>query len=101
MKVKKQRIIFGYIVLELVLLNLATLAAVYIKSLVWPEERLEQFLSEDYLPLSLIYNISWVIIVLLNGNQDHFVFDSFGKRLRDLITSSFILLGMSSTVILL
>ncbi|MEL7063446.1 MAG: hypothetical protein AAFP00_06880, partial [Bacteroidota bacterium] len=67
MKVKKQRIIFGYIVLELVLLNLATLAAVYIKSLVWPEERLEQFLSEDYLPLSLIYNISWVIIVLLNG----------------------------------
>ncbi|MCI4671357.1 MAG: undecaprenyl-phosphate glucose phosphotransferase [Bacteroidia bacterium] len=104
MKVKKQRIIFGYILLELILLNLAMLISLWIKTNVWsewPEERLNQFLAEDFIPLALIYNISWILIVLLNGNADHYVYNSLGKRLRDLAVNSFILLGMSSTVILL
>jgi len=104
MKVKKQRIIFGYIILELIMLNLATVISLWIKANLWqewPDDRLDQFLSEDFIPLSLIYNISWITIVLLNGNTDHYIYNSLGKKLRDLTVNCFILLGMSSTVILL
>ncbi len=101
MKVKKQRIIAGYILLELILLNLATLATVFYKKQVWPEARFDTFINEDLLPLLLIYNISWVLIVLFNGNQDLYLFHTTGERLKDLIINSFILLGVCSTLILL
>ncbi|MEO0896555.1 MAG: undecaprenyl-phosphate glucose phosphotransferase [Bacteroidota bacterium] len=104
MKVKKQRIIFGYIILELVLLNLAVLISLWIKANVWntwQDARLDQFISDDMFPLAMIYNISWILIVLLNGNSDHYIYNSLGKKVRDLVINCFILLGMSSTVILL
>lgn len=101
MKVKKQRIIFSYILLELVLLNLSALAITYFKFLSRPEGTFENFLGGGFLYLSLIYNVSWIAIVLLNGNQDLYVFNSYGKRLKDLVVNSFLLLGLSSTIILL
>ncbi|GAB4407463.1 MAG: undecaprenyl-phosphate glucose phosphotransferase [Bacteroidia bacterium] len=101
MKVKKQRIIFGYLLLELILLNIATYAVTYFKFLPVPAERFAAFLAGGYLQLSLIYNISWVLIVLLNGNQDLYVYESYSKRVQRVIINVFILLGMSSTIILL
>lgn len=101
MKVKKQRIIFSYILLELFLLNLSALAITYLKMTSASTGKFEHFLGSGFLYLILIYNVSWVGIVLLNGNQDLYVFNSYGKRVKDLIINSFLLLGLSSTIILL
>ncbi|RMG72763.1 MAG: hypothetical protein D6722_04880, partial [Bacteroidetes bacterium] len=73
----------------------------YFKFLPLPEEHLESFLSGGFVSLSLIYNLSWTLIILLNNNQDLYIFDSYAKRVKDLIINAFILLGMSSTIILL
>ncbi|MDX1906055.1 MAG: undecaprenyl-phosphate glucose phosphotransferase [Bacteroidia bacterium] len=101
MKVKKQRIIFGYVLLELVLLNFALFAVVFFKSFFIPQRRYDAFLEDGYLLLSVIYNVSWLLILLLNGTQDMYIRQSLGARVRELLTNSFILLGMSSTLILL
>lgn len=100
MKVKKQRIIFSYILLELLLLNISTLFVVYAKSFFIEEKVYSSFVSDGYFPLTLIYNMVWILIILLNGNQDLYIFDSYSKRVKDLIFNSFIMLGMSSTIIL-
>lgn len=100
MKVKKQRIVFSYILLELLLLNISTLIVVYTKSFFISEAVYTSFVSHGYFPLTLIYNILWIVIVLLNGNQDLYIFDSYPKRVKDLVFNSFIMLGMSSTIIL-
>lgn len=101
MKVKKQRIIFSYILLELVLLNLSMLAVVYLKSFFLTERKYELFLEEGYLKLSLIFNLSWILIVMLNGTQESFLRRPISNRVRELLINSFILLGISSTLILL
>ncbi|WNJ19748.1 undecaprenyl-phosphate glucose phosphotransferase [Pontibacter sp. G13] len=101
MRVKKQRIIFGYILLELLLLNLSLLAVLFYKSQVWQGQRLDNFLDEGFMTLSLIYNVSWVFIILVNGNQDLYVIDNNHQRIKNLIINCFVLLGMSSTFILL
>ena len=101
MKVKKQRIIFSYILLELLLLNAANFAVTYFKFIPVPTGKLTNFLGGEFLGLTLIYNLSWILIVLLNGNQDLYVFNSYAKRVKDLFINSFLLLGLSSTAILL
>ena len=101
MKVKKQRIIFGYIILELLLLNASALGAAYIKSLRWPADRFAEFMSQDFLQLILIFNLSWILISLLSGNQNLYITGVLGQRIKDMVINVFILLGISSTVILL
>jgi Undecaprenyl-phosphate glucose phosphotransferase len=101
MKVKKQRIIFGYILLELLLLNAAALGAAYFKSTRWPAERFQEFMADDFWQLLLIFNLSWIMISLLSGSQNLYVTGKLSQRIKDMIINVFILLGISSTVILL
>jgi putative colanic acid biosynthesis UDP-glucose lipid carrier transferase len=101
MKVKKQRIIFGYILLELLVLNASALGAAYFKSLRWPAARFEEFMSADFPQLLLIFNLSWILISLLSGSQNLYITGNLSQRFKDMIVNVFILLGISSTVILL
>jgi len=101
MKVKKQRIIFSYILLELLLLNAAAVGAAYFKSLRWPDARFQEFMSADFLQLLLIFNGCWILISLLSGSQNLYITGGVSKRIKEMVINIFILLGMSSTIILL
>jgi Undecaprenyl-phosphate glucose phosphotransferase len=101
MKVKKQSIIFGYITLELLLLNLAAAGAVIYKSVDRIEHLFAAFATPDFFQLLAIFNFSWILISILNGNQELYMVGDLKQRFKETIINSFILLGMSSTAILL
>ena len=102
MKVKKQSVIFGYIVLELVLLNFAAICTTLFKVSSLPSASIIKFMfSPDFLTLLLIFNVSWVLIAILNGNQNLYMVGDLRQRFKEMLINSFILLGMSSTAILL
>lgn len=102
MRVKKQNIIFGYLILELVLLNLSAICTTFFKVLpLWKDRLGDFFFHENYLTLLLIFNISWILISILNGNQNLYLTGDLRQRFKEMLINSFILLGMSSTGILL
>lgn len=93
MKVKKQRIIFAYVLMELLLLNVSFFAVSLFKYGI-PYR-------EGYLPFILIYNFSWLVIVLINGSQDLYMRHTMTKRIKDQLITSIMFLGISSPFLLL
>lgn len=93
MKVKKQRIILFYILVELLLINLSFFAVSKIKY--------DTFFRDGYSLLLLIYNLSWVAVVFINGSQDRYMRLNTIKRIKDQFSSLLLFLGVSSPLVLL
>ena len=93
MKVKKQRIILFYILVELLLINLSFFAVSKVKY--------DTFFRDGYSLLLLIYNLSWVAVVFINGSQDRYMRLNTIKRIKDQFSSLLLFLGVSSPLVLL
>ena len=87
MKVKKQRIILFYILVELLLINLSFFAVSKIKY--------DTFFRDGYSLLLLIYNLSWVAVVFINGSQDRYMRLNTIKRIKDQFSSLLLFSGIS------
>ena len=98
MIVKKQRIVFSYILLEFILLNICALSAFYFKTPIVFASEWSKGLFNEFFPLLLIFNISWLLIVFYNGTQDLYVSYSLKKRVKYLIINAFLLVGLTSTL---
>ncbi|MEM6346037.1 MAG: undecaprenyl-phosphate glucose phosphotransferase [Bacteroidota bacterium] len=96
MKVRKQRIIFSYLLLELILLNLSFFFTAQIK---YGQEVLTMLAK--LLPLLAVFNISWIIGIIINGSHDYYLQNTLVKRLRDQFKILMILVGIASPIILL
>ncbi len=101
MRVKKQNIIFGYILLELILLNLSAICTTILKTHAFNANIFTPLFTDRFLTLLLIFNVSWIIISVMNGNSNLYVEGELRQRFKEMVINSFILLGMSSTAILL
>ncbi|MEZ4826795.1 MAG: exopolysaccharide biosynthesis polyprenyl glycosylphosphotransferase [Bacteroidia bacterium] len=102
MKVKKQRIIFGYIFLELLLLCISNLLILF-----WS---LKNHVNYDLNPvvftrtsllLNFVYLSSWILTVFINNAQDVYFKTRIATRARILGVGCFILVGLSVTAIFL
>lgn len=97
MKVRSQRIIFSYLLLELVLLNLSFFFVGLFKyhghGVFFPQEK--------HLWLLAIFNLSYFITSVVIGSSDYFVQQSIKKRLTDQFRSLLTLTGIASPIILL
>ena len=98
MIVKKQRIVFSYILLEFILLNICALSTFYLKTPIVFTLEWSKGLFNEFLPLLLIFNFSWLLIVFYNGTQDLYVSYSLRKRVKYLIINAFLLVGLTSTL---
>ncbi|MDX2245480.1 MAG: exopolysaccharide biosynthesis polyprenyl glycosylphosphotransferase [Bacteroidia bacterium] len=100
MKVKKQRIIFGYIFLELLLLCISNLLVLYwsLKHHVYYDLDPVVF-TRTTLLLNLVYLSSWILTVFINNAQDVYFKTRIGHRAQVLGVSGFILLGLSVSAI--
>ena len=96
MKVRKQRIIFSYLLLELILLNLSFFFTAQIK---YGQEVLT--MTAKLFPLLAVFNISWVIGIIINGSHDYYLQNTLVKRLRDQFKILMMLVGIASPIILL
>ncbi|MEL6649734.1 MAG: hypothetical protein AAFQ87_02905 [Bacteroidota bacterium] len=96
MKVRKQRIIFSYLLLELILLNLSFFFTAQIKYGAEVSSELAKIF-----PLLLVFNVSWIIGIIINGSHDYFLQDTLKTRLQDQFKILMILIGIASPIILL
>lgn len=96
MKVRKQRIIFSYLLLEIVLLNLSFFFTAQIK---YGHEVI--LMITKLLPLLAVFNISWIIGIITNGSHDYYLQNTLKRRLQDQFKIMMILVGIASPIILL
>ncbi len=93
MKVKKQRVIFFYIIAELLLLHLSFgLVSFYKYGTVF---------HYGNASLLLIYNLSWLAVLMFRGSQTVYIKGRFSTNVKERIINAFLFLGISFTFILL
>lgn len=97
MRVKKQRIIVGYILIELLLLCLTTVIVSFGEFMLVGIPAAEE-ISQSIL-VSIVLVSSWVLTIFLSSANDYYVRSSFAVRIKSLATNVLILLGLSSLAI--
>lgn len=102
MKVKKQRIIFGYIFLELLILCIANLLILFWSIKNGVTYGLDPVVfKKTALLLNFVYLSSWILTVFINSAQDVYFKTRLSTRARILGVGCFILIGLSVTAIFL
>jgi len=98
---KKQYIVFGRLLYEFLILNACILLVLLLRK----PEVLSSIADQSYLlniiKLLLVFNLSWILIVLYNGDPDFYVSHSFQKRTKHLLLNAFLFIGVASTLAIL
>ncbi len=98
---KKQHIVFSHILMEFLLLNISIALVFYVKNYdIFSTSRVYDNI-DDIIKLTLIFNLIWGLIVLLNGQLDLYVRSRLKKRIKYIILNTFLFIGMTSTIAIL
>ena len=98
---KKLHIVFSYVIFEFLLLNLCILSVLYFKVPEIMTDLVRSGFLNEFVELLLIFNSTWGVIILLNGDPNFYVNYSFKQRLKYLILNTFLFIGISSTLVIL
>ena len=99
MKVKKQRIIFGYIILDLFLLLVSTLSVLFLPYLLELSES-TPVSSKRALFLVAVFSVGWIITIFVNSAQDFYMKTKLTKRNKALIINCLLFIGIATSLIL-
>jgi Undecaprenyl-phosphate glucose phosphotransferase len=95
MLTKSQNIVLGQVLFEFFLLNICLLIVLF---LVIPGTffvPLEKVYLTNFLQLALIFNLSWGLIILVNGDSDFYRSSNLRKRMRYLLLNTLIFIGIA------
>lgn len=93
MTTKIRSIVFGQVSIEFLLLNLCLFIILPQLTATSATIGLGEFIQ-----LLIVSNLSWAIIILLNGEADFYISNDFSKRLKYLLLNSFIFVGITYTI---
>lgn len=96
---KQQRRILKYMFVEILLLNLCVFLVMLLRTPELFYKPVRVLFFNDLLPLLSIFNLSWILIVLNIGRPDYYIRDSFRKKMNQMVLSTFILIGLTSTMV--
>ncbi len=95
---KKHDIVFLHIVLEFLLLNLSILTVYILKR---PNVSIENIFTIDLLYLGIIFNLVWWLIVLINRDQEFYMYNGLQNRIKFFVVNAFLFLGITSAMAIL
>ena len=93
MTTKIRSIVFGQVSIEFLLLNLCLF--IILPQLTAASATIG---VGEFIQLLIVSNLSWAIIILLNGEADFYISNDFSKRLKYLLLNSFIFVGITYTI---
>ena len=101
MIVKKQRIVFTYLVLEFLLLNVCALVSLYLARPEFFTGAATTAGNSAYFSLLIIYNISWGLTILYYGPSELYASKNIKARSLQHIINSLTFLGITSVLVIL
>ncbi|MEM6802090.1 MAG: exopolysaccharide biosynthesis polyprenyl glycosylphosphotransferase [Bacteroidota bacterium] len=101
MIVKKQRIVFSYLVLEFILLNFCALLCLYIARPEFFTGTASSAANSAYFSLLIIYNLSWGLTLLYYGPSELYASKNLRMRSKQHIINSITFLGITSVLVIL
>lgn len=101
MIVKKQRIVFSYLVLEFFLLNLCAFLTLFFSRPEFLDGTATSAANSAYFSLFIIYNLSWGITILYYGTTELYASKSLRTRVKQHIVNSLTFVGITSVLVIL
>ena len=98
---KKHDIVFLHIVLEFLLLNLSILTVYILKLDNLAIATLNDIFTLDLIYLGVIFNLVWWLIVLINRDQEFYMYYGLQNRIKFFVISTFLFLGITSSMAIL
>jgi Undecaprenyl-phosphate glucose phosphotransferase len=98
---KRQYLVFGRLFYECLLLNLCILLVLAIRTPDLINSFSDQGFQQNLLTLLAVFNVSWLIIILADGNRENYITGSFQERSAKVIRNGFILIGVMATLVIL
>jgi putative colanic acid biosynthesis UDP-glucose lipid carrier transferase len=98
---KRQYLVFGRLFYECLLLNLCVLVVLVIRTPDLVNSFSNEGFQQDLLTLLAVFNISWLIIILADGDPESHIMASFQERIRQVIRNGFIFIGIMATLTIL
>lgn len=95
---KKHDIVFLHIVLEFLLLNLSILTVYIFKHPGLSFTSVNEIFTLDLLYLGVIFNLVWWLIVLINRDQEFYMYNGLQNRIKFFAVSTFLFLGITSSM---
>ncbi|MCB0668260.1 MAG: exopolysaccharide biosynthesis polyprenyl glycosylphosphotransferase [Saprospiraceae bacterium] len=95
---KRQYLVFGKLFYECLLLNLCILLVLAIRTPDLVNSFSDAGFRENLLTLLAVFNISWLIIILADGDPESHILGSFQERSKQVIRNGFIFIGIMSTL---
>ncbi|NND31235.1 MAG: undecaprenyl-phosphate glucose phosphotransferase [Saprospiraceae bacterium] len=98
---KRQYLVFGRLFYECLLLNFCVLFVLFIRT----PDLLNSFsdigFRENLFTLLAVFNVSWLMIILADGNLENHIMGSFQERSRQVVRNGFIFIGIMATLTIL
>lgn len=98
---KRQYLVFGKLFYECLLLNLCILLVLAIRTPDLVNSFSDPGFRENLLTLLAVFNISWLVIILADGDPESHILGSFQERSKQVIRNGFIFIGIMSTLTIL
>lgn len=98
---KKHDIVFLHIVLEFLLLNLSILTVYLLKRPGPAFAYFDNIFTTDFFYLTIIFNLVWWLIVLINRDQEFYMYYGLQNRIKFFVVSSFLFIGITSSMAIL
>lgn len=98
---KRQYLVFGKLFYECLLLNLCVLLVLTIRTPDVVNSFSDLGFQENLLTLLAVFNISWLIIILADGDPETHIMGSFQERSKQVLRNGFIFIGIMSTLTIL
>ncbi len=98
---KRQYLVFGRLFYECLLLNLCIVLVLVLRT----EDLLNSLSDQGFLKnlytLLAVFNVSWLLIILVNGDPENYLLGSFQERIKQVVINGFIFIGVMSTLAIL
>ena len=92
---KNRHLAINHVALEFLLLNLCLLVVLLFRLPGMMQANPHESFVGDFLWLSVIFNLSWGLIIFLNGDLDLYLNFGFRKRMRYIVLNTFIFVGIT------
>ncbi len=98
---KKHDIVFLHIVFEFLLLNFSIAAVYFFKHPAFTSGFFDSLFTLDFLFLLITFNLVWWLIVLINRDQEFYMYYGLQNRIKFFIVNSFLFIGITSSFAIL
>lgn len=95
---RNRNLVLGRVLLEFLVLNLSLFLVIFTSKSVAVIRLEQEVLFSSALSLFLLFNIGWILIIIMNGDADYYLDNSLQKKVKSLSLNALILVGIVYTV---